>query len=153
MTSTALPPQSEYNFRASTLFISISKLINDCICRTLRTDRMGKIVINLVLALLLLNILYIISSLPGHQPNTNACVAAIAFLHIFLLASFMWFLVEAVNMYQTLVVVFISYESHFLLKRCLIAWGEHITITNTICMHPNMKQIHILALMYLTSGF
>lgn len=45
-------------------------------------------------------------------------------LHYFVLASLMWMLAEAVEMYQALVTVFTKYERLYLAKRCLLAWGE-----------------------------
>ena len=92
--------------------------------RCLYSERTGKIVINMCFAILLVNITYVTISLPTLHVNVYACVAAMAFFHVFLLAMMLWHLIEAVNMYQIMVTVFISYEAHFLLKRFAIAWGR-----------------------------
>lgn len=47
----------------------------------------------------------------------------------------MWLLVEAVNIFQSLVTVFISYDSHFVLKRAVIAWGEKSYIINAFTIY------------------
>ncbi|KFM74455.1 putative G-protein coupled receptor 112, partial [Stegodyphus mimosarum] len=58
----------------------------------------------------------------------NACAAVGLFLHYFVLTSLTWMCVEAINMYQLLVHVFASSETHFLLKRCFFAWGGPLVI-------------------------
>lgn len=52
------------------------------------------------------------------------CVAAASTLHYFLLASFTWMGLEAVNMYFALVKVFNVYVPSYILKFCALGWGE-----------------------------
>ena len=75
--------------------------------------------------MLLVNLTFVFVSLPGLTNDDGACTAAMAFFHIFLLATLFWFLVEALNMYQVIGNIFISYETNFMAKRCLVAWGEY----------------------------
>lgn len=55
--------------------------------------------------------------------NPFVCVAVAAVLHYFLLATFMWMLMEAVLQYHAFVKVFGTHISYFMLKASLIAWG------------------------------
>ncbi|KAG0714687.1 Adhesion G-protein coupled receptor G6 [Chionoecetes opilio] len=89
--------------------------------RTLNRDRSGKIVMNLSLVLLLLNIMFIIAV--NLEPPSVACIALAAVLHYLVVAAFAWMLVEAANMYQLLITVFASAETHFMAKRVCLAWG------------------------------
>lgn len=45
-------------------------------------------------------------------------------LHYLVVSAFAWMLVEAANMYQLLITVFASAETHFMAKRVFAAWGE-----------------------------
>lgn len=56
--------------------------------------------------------------------NPFVCVAVAAVLHYFLLATFMWMLMEAVLQYHAFVKVFGTHISYFMLKASLIAWGK-----------------------------
>nr|XP_045614175.1 uncharacterized protein LOC123767978 isoform X2 [Procambarus clarkii] len=91
------------------------------IFRTLNRDRSGKIVMNLSLALLLLNSVFIIAA--QLEPPSVACTVLAAALHYLVVAAFAWMLVEAANMYQLLITVFASAETHFMAKRVTAAWG------------------------------
>lgn len=79
---------------------------------------------NFCCAILLLNILYIVSTLPDATSSTGSCVVATAFFHYFLLVSFLWMLVKVGNIHQMLINVFISYETNFMVKRFLFAWSK-----------------------------
>lgn len=94
--------------------------------RTLNRDRSGKIVMNLSLVLLLLNIMFIIAA--NLKPPSVACMALAATLHYLVVAAFAWMLVEAANMYQLLITVFASAETHFMAKRVVTAWGIPIVL-------------------------
>ena len=90
--------------------------------RHLRTDRAGNIVVHMTLSMLLLNISYVATTL-SWRLAVGACAFVTAATHYFLLATLLWALVQVYSLYEMLVKVFITYESHFLLKRCLFAWG------------------------------
>ncbi|KAG7220093.1 hypothetical protein INR49_008987 [Caranx melampygus] len=56
------------------------------------------------------------------------CVAAASTLHYFLLTSFTWMGLEAVNMYFALVKVFNVYVPSYILKFCAVGWGLPLII-------------------------
>ncbi len=99
---------------------------------------MGRILLNLCMALLLLNIFFIIASRASQFGHDGACAATTALTHYFLLASFLWLLLDAVNFYQRQVTVFISFESHFLLRRSLMAWGKSAFEWSNVKYRPKL---------------
>lgn len=98
-----------------------------CCCvvlRKLRRDYPSKILINLSVALLGLNLLFLLDSWFSSFSNYHVCIATAAALHYFLLASFTWMGLEAVHMYFALVKVFNVYVPSYILKFCAAGWGK-----------------------------
>lgn len=92
--------------------------------RKLRRDYPSQILINLSLALLGLNLVFLVNSWLSSWGLDGLCVAVASMLHYFLLASFTWMGLEAVNMYFALVKVFNLYVPSYILKCCAAGWGE-----------------------------
>lgn len=92
--------------------------------RKLRRDYPSQILINLSLALLGLNLLFLLNSWLSSWGFHGLCVAAASLLHYFLLASFTWMGLEAIHMYFALVKVFNVYVPSYILKFCVLGWGE-----------------------------
>jgi hypothetical protein len=61
------------------------------------------------------------------------CVGVASTLHYFLLASFTWMGLEAVNMYLALVKVFNVYVPSYILKFCILGWGERVCFNTHSC--------------------
>lgn len=120
--------------------------------RNLRRDRGGKILLNLSISLLMLNIVFLIGSVIGYafknvdleqraktsdrvwsagtettvnQAHVDICTALTISVHYLVLSSLSWMLVEAVHMYQLLILVFANSETCFMLKRMASAWGRN----------------------------
>ncbi|XP_056911329.1 adhesion G-protein coupled receptor G2 isoform X2 [Takifugu flavidus] len=90
----------------------------------LRKDIPSKILIQLCLALLLLNLVFLVDAWLALYPEAvGLCISTAWFLHYFLLVSFTWMGLEAVHMYLALVKVFNSYISSYMLKFSLAGWG------------------------------
>lgn len=88
----------------------------------MRKDVPSKILIQLCLALLLLNLVFLVDSWLALYPDIpGLCISTAWFLHYFLLACFTWMGLEAVNMYLALIKVFHSHVS--LYKLSLAGWG------------------------------
>ncbi|XP_025106912.1 cadherin EGF LAG seven-pass G-type receptor 2-like [Pomacea canaliculata] len=98
--------------------------------RSLNKDKSGKILLNLCVALLLLNIVFLANGLSAGSDNSTraSCTAVAVILHYLLLASLAWMLVEAVEMYRALVTVFSKYAQCYMLKRCVVGWGAPVLI-------------------------
>lgn len=93
-------------------------------CRKLRKDIPSKILIQLCLALLLLNLVFLVDAWLALYPDAvGLCISTAWFLHYFLLVSFTWMGLEGFHMYLALVKVFNSYISQYMLKFSLVGWG------------------------------
>jgi hypothetical protein len=56
----------------------------------------------------------------------GGCIAVAALLHYFILASFMWMLMEGVLQYLLFVRVLGNDFSRYMLKTGIPAWGKHV---------------------------
>ncbi|MFT7800300.1 adhesion G-protein coupled receptor G2-like [Arapaima gigas] len=107
----------------SAIFLSVT-LLTYLAFEKLRKDIPSKILIQLCLALLLLNLVFLLDSWLALYPKAvGLCISTAFFLHYFLLASFTWMGLEAFHMYLALVKVFNTYVSRYMLKFGLIGWG------------------------------
>uniref|UniRef100_A0A8C9RNS3 G-protein coupled receptors family 2 profile 2 domain-containing protein n=1 Tax=Scleropages formosus TaxID=113540 RepID=A0A8C9RNS3_SCLFO len=111
----------------SSIFLGISVLTYTAF-EALRRDYPSKILINLALALLGLNLDFLVNSWMASLGISELCVLMAASLHYFLLASFTWMGLEAVHMYLSLVRVFSIYVPSYLFKLCLLGWGLPLLI-------------------------
>lgn len=93
--------------------------------RKVRRDYPSKILINLSAALLGLSMMFLLNSWLSSFSDYGLCIATATVLHYFLLASFTWMGLEAVHMYLTLVRIFNSYVSFYMLKLCAVGWGKN----------------------------
>ncbi|CAG5121844.1 unnamed protein product [Candidula unifasciata] len=96
--------------------------------KTLNQEKPGKVLVNLCTALILLNVIFLVATVNVGDYSDGGCIVVGVLLHYLVLASLMWMLVEAVGIYQALVIVFITYQRFHLLKRCLVAWGVPVLI-------------------------
>ncbi|XP_072514997.1 uncharacterized protein [Salminus brasiliensis] len=112
----------------SAIFLSIT-LLTYLAFEKLRKDIPSKILIQLCFALLLLNLVFLLDSWLALYPDAvGLCISTAFFLHYFLLASFTWMALEAVQMYFALVKVFNTYISRFMLKLGLAGWGIPLVV-------------------------
>ncbi|XP_076005388.1 adhesion G protein-coupled receptor G4a [Genypterus blacodes] len=115
----------------SSIFLGLT-LITYLAFEKLRRDYPSKILINLSLALLGLNMLYLLDSWLSSFSNYGLCIATAATMHYFLLASFTWMGLEAVHMYFALVKVFNTYVPSYILKFCIAGWGIPLVIVGLV---------------------
>ncbi|KAM4726177.1 uncharacterized protein FYW61_012038 isoform 2-T2 [Anableps anableps] len=107
----------------SAIFLSIT-LLTYLAFGKLRKDIPSKILIQLCLALLLLNLVFLVDAWLALYPKAvGLCISTAWFLHYFLLVSFTWMGLEGVHMYYALVKVFSDNISHYMLKFSLVGWG------------------------------
>lgn len=102
-------------------------LSSSCPHRKLRRDYPSKILMNLSTSLLFLNMVFLLDSWLSTMENDGLCKAVAIFLHYFLLTSFTWMGLESVHMYIALVKVFNTYIRRYILKFCIVGWGESPT--------------------------
>ncbi|XP_032431416.1 flocculation protein FLO11 [Xiphophorus hellerii] len=107
----------------SAIFLSVT-LLTYLAFGKLRKDIPSKILIQLCLALLLLNLVFLVDAWLALYPTAvGLCISTAWFLHYFLLVSFTWMGLEGVHMYYALVKVFNDNISHYMLKFSLVGWG------------------------------
>uniref|UniRef100_A0A673JYC7 Adhesion G-protein coupled receptor G2 n=1 Tax=Sinocyclocheilus rhinocerous TaxID=307959 RepID=A0A673JYC7_9TELE len=112
----------------SAIFLSIT-LLTYLAFGKLRKDIPSKILIQLCLALLLLNLVFLLDAWLALYPDAvGLCISTAFFLHYFLLASFTWMALEAVHMYLALVKVFNTYIPRFMVKIGLAGWGIPLVV-------------------------
>ncbi|KAF7660595.1 hypothetical protein LDENG_00278750 [Lucifuga dentata] len=115
----------------SSIFLGVT-LITYLAFVKLRQDYPSKILINLSVALLGLNMLFLLDSWLSSFSNYSMCIVTAATLHYFLLASFTWMGLEAVHMYFALVKVFNTYVHAYIFKFCAVGWGIPLVIVSLV---------------------
>ena len=81
---------------------------------------------SLCISLMLLLIVFIAGA--GRTENLIGCRIVALLLHYLTLSSIMWMGVEGYNMYMSFVQVMATYQSKFMLKASLVAWGVPVLI-------------------------
>ncbi|XP_043830581.1 adhesion G-protein coupled receptor G4 [Dromiciops gliroides] len=115
----------------SSLFLGIA-LVTYLAFQKLRQDYPAKILINLCISLLMLNLSFLANSWFAAFENSSLCISMAVLLHYFLISSFTWMGLEAVHMYFALVRVFNIYVKNYLLKFCVVGWGLPAVIIGII---------------------
>uniref|UniRef100_A0A665UDN8 Adhesion G protein-coupled receptor G4b n=1 Tax=Echeneis naucrates TaxID=173247 RepID=A0A665UDN8_ECHNA len=115
----------------SSLFLGVT-VLTYTVFDKLRRDYPSQILINLSLALLGLNLMFLVNSWLSSWGLYPLCVTVASVLHYFLLASFTWMGLEAVNMYFALVKVFNVYVPSYILKFCALGWGLPLMVCITV---------------------
>ncbi|XP_026027989.1 adhesion G-protein coupled receptor G2-like [Astatotilapia calliptera] len=100
--------------------------------RKLREDISMKVHINLVIALILLNLHFLPSHMVAAESTTWLCFYMALALHYSLLAAFSWMALEGFHLYLLFVKVFDTYVSRYLLKVCVVGWGVPAVIVSLV---------------------
>ncbi|XP_061101408.1 adhesion G-protein coupled receptor G5-like isoform X1 [Conger conger] len=106
----------------SLIFLVITLLMYLC-HRKMLADTTLKIHLNLVVALVLLNVHFLPSQLVASLSVYNLCVYLAVMIHYSLLATFTWTALEGFHLYLLLIRVFNIYVRRYLLKLALVGWG------------------------------
>ncbi|XP_054479347.1 adhesion G-protein coupled receptor G6-like [Anoplopoma fimbria] len=106
----------------SAIFLALTLLTYLSFDKLLR-DIPAKILVQLCLSLLLLNLVFLLDGWLALYPAIGLCISTAFFLHYFLLTSFTWAGLEALHMYLSIVQVFTPYLSRYMLKFSLMGWG------------------------------
>ncbi|XP_075936979.1 adhesion G-protein coupled receptor G2 [Anarhichas minor] len=106
----------------SAIFLALTLLTYLLFDKLLR-DIPAKILVQLCLSLLLLNLVFLLDGWLALYPAIGLCISTAFFLHYFLLTSFTWAGLEALHMYLSIVRVFTPYLSRYMLKFSLLGWG------------------------------
>ncbi|XP_026042722.1 adhesion G-protein coupled receptor G1-like [Astatotilapia calliptera] len=112
-----------------TLIITVLLFITN---RTLRKDVSMNIHINLVIALILLNLHFLPSQAVAAHPSTWLCFYMALALHYSLLATFTWMALEGFHLYLLLVKIFNISVSRYILKLSAVGWGVPAVIVSVV---------------------
>ncbi|KAB0384929.1 hypothetical protein FD755_006846 [Muntiacus reevesi] len=93
-----------------------------------------KVHMNLLLAIFLLDVSFLLSEPVALSGSEAACRASAIFLHFSLLACLSWMGLEGYNLYRLVVEVFGTYVPGYLLKLSIVGWGNPVS----------NKSLHIL---------
>ncbi|XP_078699177.1 uncharacterized protein LOC144926371 isoform X2 [Branchiostoma floridae x Branchiostoma belcheri] len=91
--------------------------------KKVRRETPTKILINLCVALFMVNALFVTLTSIHDLGIDELCMSFAVLMHYFLLAAMMWMGLEALNMYIALVKVFNTYYKRFMFKLALAGWG------------------------------
>lgn len=83
-----------------------------------------KVHMNLLLAVFLLDVSFLLSEPVALTGSEAGCRASAIFLHFSLLACLSWMGLEGYNLYRLVVEVFGTYVPGYLLKLSAVGWGE-----------------------------
>ncbi|XP_066475027.1 adhesion G-protein coupled receptor G2 isoform X2 [Tiliqua scincoides] len=121
----------------SAIFLSVT-LVTYIAFEKIRRDYPSKILIQLCIALLLLNLVFLLDSWIALSNIRGLCISVAVFLHYFLLVSFTWMGLEAFHMYLALVKVFNTYVRKYILKFCFVGWGvPAIVVAIVLAINPD----------------
>ncbi|KAL3992608.1 adhesion G-protein coupled receptor G5 [Sarotherodon galilaeus] len=112
-----------------TLVITVLIFITN---RKVREDVSMRVHINLVIALILLNLHFLLSSTVAAVSSTGLCLYMALVLHYSLLATFFWMALEGFHLYLLLVKVFNIYIKRYLLKLSVVGWGVPAVIVSVV---------------------
>uniref|UniRef100_A0A1A8NMS1 G protein-coupled receptor 64 n=2 Tax=Nothobranchius rachovii TaxID=451742 RepID=A0A1A8NMS1_9TELE len=111
----------------SSIFLAVT-IATHLLFRKLMRDIPSKILVQLCLALLLLNLVFLLDSWLSMYKAVGLCISTAFFLHYFLLSSFTWVGLEALHMYLSIVQVFTPYLSSYMLKLSVMGWGFFVFV-------------------------
>nr|XP_020020225.1 adhesion G-protein coupled receptor G1 isoform X2 [Castor canadensis]XP_020020226.1 adhesion G-protein coupled receptor G1 isoform X2 [Castor canadensis]XP_020020227.1 adhesion G-protein coupled receptor G1 isoform X2 [Castor canadensis]XP_020020228.1 adhesion G-protein coupled receptor G1 isoform X2 [Castor canadensis]XP_020020229.1 adhesion G-protein coupled receptor G1 isoform X2 [Castor canadensis]XP_020020230.1 adhesion G-protein coupled receptor G1 isoform X2 [Castor canadensis]XP_02 len=105
-----------------------------CSSRRKPRDYTIKVHINLLVAVFLLDMSFILSEPVALMGSEAACRASAIFLHFSLLACLSWMGLEGYNLYRLVVEVFGTYVPGYLLKLSIVGWGFPIFLVTLVAL-------------------
>uniref|UniRef100_A0A8D1J7B1 Adhesion G protein-coupled receptor G1 n=1 Tax=Sus scrofa TaxID=9823 RepID=A0A8D1J7B1_PIG len=93
-----------------------------------------KVHMNLLLAVFLLDVSFLLSEPVALAGSEAACRASAIFLHFSLLACLSWMGLEGYNLYRLVVEVFGTYVPGYLLKLSIVGWGFPIFLVALVAL-------------------
>ncbi|XP_057567701.1 adhesion G-protein coupled receptor G1 isoform X2 [Hippopotamus amphibius kiboko] len=93
-----------------------------------------KVHMNLLLAIFLLDVSFLLSEPVALAGSEAACRASAIFLHFSLLACLSWMGLEGYNLYRLVVEVFGTYVPGYLLKLSIVGWGFPIFLVTLVAL-------------------
>ncbi|KAG8562269.1 hypothetical protein GDO81_015633 [Engystomops pustulosus] len=104
-----------------------------CCSRKMQSNPTLQIHLNLLGAVLLLDLSFILSAVLGALEERSLCISSAAVLHFALLCTFSWMAIEGFNLYRLVVKVFPA-SSVTTIKLALVGWGVPILIVAAVML-------------------
>lgn len=92
--------------------------------RTTKACDSSRILIQLSLAIFLLDFTFLINKFVANLQNSVGCEIMAAFMHYFMLSTFTWFAVQALHLWLQLYQGGKTVIQHYILKVSISGWGE-----------------------------
>ncbi len=99
---------------------------------------------NLSTSLLFLNMVFLLDGWLASLETDWLCLSVAIFLHYFLLTTFTWMGLESIHMYIALVKVFNTYIRRYILKFCIVGWGEGLIVSLKLVQQLKIVQLRHL---------
>ncbi|XP_069353879.1 adhesion G-protein coupled receptor G1 isoform X1 [Eulemur rufifrons] len=103
-------------------------------CRRKPRDYTIKVHMNLLLAVFLLDVSFLLSEPVALTGSEAGCRASAIFLHFSLLSCLSWMGLEGYNLYRLVVEVFGTYVPGYLLKLSVVGWGFPIFLVTVVAL-------------------
>ncbi|XP_066440074.1 adhesion G-protein coupled receptor G1-like isoform X2 [Eleutherodactylus coqui] len=104
-----------------------------CCSSKMQSNPTLQIHVNLLGAVLLLDVTFIVSAVVGALEERSLCTSSAAALHFALLCTFSWMAIEGLNLYRLVVKVFPA-SSFTTVKLALVGWGLPIIIVAAVVL-------------------
>ncbi|XP_074517458.1 adhesion G-protein coupled receptor G2-like [Sebastes fasciatus] len=104
----------------SIFFLAVA-LCMHCLIRKVKASQATKILMNLFVAMLTLNLSFLVNESIAKLGNFGACVAVAAVMHYTMLATITWFFVEALHLFLILRKLPTDVK-HYMTKICITGW-------------------------------
>ncbi|XP_012883405.1 PREDICTED: G-protein coupled receptor 56-like isoform X1 [Dipodomys ordii] len=105
-----------------------------CSSRRKPRDYTIKVHMNLLLAVFLLDVSFLLSEPVALSGSQAACRASAIFLHFSLLACLAWMGLEGYNLYRLVIEVFGTYVPGYLLKLSAVGWGFPVFLVTLVAL-------------------
>ncbi|XP_043754511.1 adhesion G-protein coupled receptor G1 isoform X1 [Cervus elaphus] len=109
-----------------------------------------KVHMNLLLAIFLLDVSFLLSEPVALSGSEAACRASAIFLHFSLLACLSWMGLEGYNLYRLVVEVFGTYVPGYLLKLSIVGWGFPVFLVMLVALVDVNNYGHIILAVHKT---
>ncbi|XP_044125509.1 adhesion G-protein coupled receptor G1-like [Bufo gargarizans] len=113
-----------------------------CCSGKMQSNPTLQIHVNLLGAVLLLDLGFIVSAVLGALEEQGPCIGAAATLHFALLGTFSWMAIEGFNLYRLVVKVFPA-SSLTTMKLALVGWGVPVLIVGAMLLMESYGVYHI----------
>ncbi|XP_005742825.1 G-protein coupled receptor 64-like [Pundamilia nyererei] len=124
------------------LFFLIVGLFMHVLVRKGKASEATKILMNLFVAMLILNLSFLTNESISNLGIKGACVAIAAVLHYGMLATFTWFFMQALHLYLSLRRICTEVK-HYMLKICITGWVIPAVVVIALLASQKYNSINI----------